>query len=288
MLAGGLGALLAGCSGSTGASPSSRSGGSVAGAPVLERYGAGDRQRGEWTFPRGTGSRLPVVMLVHGGFWQPAYGPDLERAVARAAAGLGLAVWNVDYRAADVDYPATFLDAAAALDHLPASRYVDRLDLDRLAVVGHSAGGHLALWLAGRAALPPGAPGVPTDRSPRVRLAVGQAPVADLVAAAEQQLGGGAVEALLDTTPGADPARYGVSSPQALLPVPTAGRPRLLLVHGTQDRVVPLAQSRGYLAAAQRTATPVTLREVTGAGHFDHLDPTSTALAPVWAELRRL
>ncbi len=283
-LAGGLGGLLAGCVGSDsgGRSPAGP------GAPTSEPYGGLSRQRGEWTFPQAGGSPLPVVMLVHGGYWQPGYGPDLERSVAAAAARRGLAVWNIDYRAADADYPATFLDAAAALDHLPVSGFADRLDLDRVAVVGHSAGGHLALWLASRAALPPGAPGAPEDGSPQVRLAVGQAPLADLVAAARQQLGGGAVESLLDTTPEADPDRYAVSSPQALLPLPAAGRPRLLLVHGTDDAVVPISQSRGYAAAARRSSTPVTLREVPGAGHLDHLDPTSDALRPVWAALRRL
>lgn len=280
MLAGALGVVLAGCSGST----SARTGAGT--ARHVERYGTEDRQRGEWTFPAGSDGRLPVVLLLHGGYWQPQYGPPLEHDVAAAAAGRGYAVWNADYRAADVDYPATFLDAAAALDHLPASRYAGRLDLGRVAVVGHSAGGHLALWLASRGSLPAGAPGAPRRESVRPRLVVGQAPVADLVSAAQQQLGGGAVETLMDGSPDDEPARYAVSSPQQLLPLPVAHRPRLLLVHGTADDVVPIGQSRGYAAAARAANTPATLRVVGGAGHFDHLDPAAPALRPVWAALR--
>lgn len=252
-----------------------------------ERYGSSARQYGRWAFPRRAGRR-PVVMLLHGGFWQPGYGPALEARVARSVADRGLVAWNVDYRAADAAYPATFLDAAAALDYLRSSRYADRLDLGRVAVVGHSAGGHLALWLASRSALPPGAPGRPGTAAVRPSLVVGQAPVADLVTAAEQGLGGDAVVDLLDATPVAEPGRYAVASPQALLPIPAAARPRLLLVHGSADRVVPPEQSRSYAAAARAAGTPVTLREVPAAGHFDHLDPAAAVWDPVWRALGSL
>ena len=245
---------------------------------VTESYGPGRRQYGEWTLPDGV-DPAPVVMLLHGGFWRPDYGPYLERRVALAAAIRGYAVWNVDYRASDVDYPATFLDAAAALDHLPSSRFADRLDLDRVAAVGHSAGGHLALWLASRSRLPTGAPGAPRPRSVAVRRAVGQAPVADLVKAAREGLGGLAAQLLLDGEPDDVPQRYTAGSPQALLPVEGV---RLLLVHGDSDVVVPVSQSRAYAAAAGPVAD---LQVLAGVGHFEHLDPGSGALDPVWAAL---
>ena len=245
---------------------------------MTEKYGTGERQYGEWTLPVGD-DRVAVVVLLHGGFWRPDYGPYLQRRVAMAAARRGYAVWNVDYRASDVDYPATFLDAAAALDHLPSSRLADRLDLGRVAVVGHSAGGHLALWLAGRPALSPAAPGAATSDSVRLRLAVGQAPVADLVAGFRNGLGGGAVEALLDATPAAEPQRYREGSPRTLLAVPGT---RVLLMHGDADDVVPVGQSRAYAAAGR---TGVDLQVLAGTGHFEHLDPGSGALDPVWAAL---
>lgn len=252
---------------------------------LTEAYGRGTRRYGEWSLPEGVGP-FPVVLLLHGGYWRPDFGPYLERRVATAAARRGFAVWNVDYRASDVDFPATFVDVAAALDHLPSSEHADRLDLDRVAAVGHSAGGHLALWLAGRPALPAGSLEGLRPATVRLGLAVGQAPVADLVAGARKGLGGGAVEALMDTIPQADPERYRACSPQSL---PAADGTKVLLVHGSADEVVPLSQSEGYVDAARgRPGADVRLQVVAGARHFDHLDPGSSALNPVWAALADL
>jgi pimeloyl-ACP methyl ester carboxylesterase len=154
-------------------------------------------------------------------------------------------------------------------------------------VVGHSAGGQLALWLAARSRLPSGAPGAVSAAADRVRvrLVVAQAPVADLVAAAEEQVGGSAVADLLDGSPSERPGRYAVSSPVALLPVDDGVR--VLLVHGDADDVVPLSQSRAYVAAAGHPAgsPDVRLEVVTGADHFAHLAPRSAAMRPVLSAL---
>ena len=131
-----------------------------------ERYGPGEHRYGEWTLPDGAGP-FPVLVLLHGGYWRGLR--PYTRARGRRGAG----------------------PAGRGLDHLPASRFADRLDVDRVATVGHSAGGHLALWLAGRPALPSDAPGAVTADSVRLRLAVGQAPVADLVAGFRDGLGSG-------------------------------------------------------------------------------------------------
>lgn len=262
------------------AGPAERPAGSI--GPEREAYGPQERAFGEWSLP-GDGDALPVVVLVHGGYWGPRFGPDLEDELAAELVRRGYAVWNVDYRASDEPWPATFVDAAAALDHLRDGRYTDRLDLDRVAVVGHSAGGQLALWLASRSSLPADAPGAPGPDAVEVALAVGQAPVADLVAAADQGLGGSATQALLDGTPAEVPDRYAVASPLALLP-PDRGTD-VLLVHGDDDEVVPLSQSRAYAGAA---GDRVELRVVPDVGHFEHLDPGSTALPPVYAALREL
>jgi acetyl esterase/lipase len=227
---------------------------------LVEPYGSGPLQRGEWWIPDGT-SPLPTVVLVHGGYWRPIYDRSLEDAVAADLCDRGYLVWNIDYAAADAPWPATLTDVAAAYDHLVTSA---RVDPERIAVVGHSAGGHLALWLASRR---------PAAGVPRPALAVAQAPVADLVTAAREALGSGAVLALVGGTPDEVPDRYAVADPAALLPtgVPT------VLIHGTADDTVPLGQSERYVAAA--TAAGDTSRLLTYAGgHYEHLDPASTAI----------
>ncbi|HEU4675383.1 MAG TPA: alpha/beta fold hydrolase [Motilibacteraceae bacterium] len=236
----------------------------------VERYGEDDpRQLGEWWLPRG--DSLPLVVLLHGGYWRPVYDLTLEHAVASALVARGFAVWNVDYRASDAPWPSTLLDVAAALDAVPASPVASRLDLARTAVVGHSAGGHLALWAASRGQLPADAPGAAPDVVPS--LVVAQAPVADLRLAAAQGLGGGAVLALLGGTPGQVPERYSVADPAQLLPTPA----RVVCVHGQDDDVVPLSQSEAYAAVARAAGVEVEVQVVPG-GHFEHLDPASSAM----------
>ena len=132
--------------------------------------------------------------------------------------------------------------------------------------MGHSAGGHLSLWLASRDRLPAGAPGAGVHVTPA--LAVPQAPVAALARGSALGLGGGAVDALLGGGPKQVPGRYAVADPLALIPSGV----RTVLVHGIDDATVPISQSEDYLAAA----TDCTLERVPG-GHFVHLDPTSEA-----------
>ena len=143
------------------------------------------------------------------------------------------------------------------------------LDLDRVTAIGHSAGGHLALWAAGRPS--------------RVRLsaAVSQAGLLDLREAARRNLSDGAVHELLGGSPEERPDRYDAASPIELVPldVPT------LLVHGTDDEVVPPEMSRAYARCAPHSCELV---EPAGTGHMEHLDPGSEAWRPVteWLEER--
>ena len=245
----------------------------------VEAYGALPRQIGEWWLPPDPApGRLPTVVLVHGGYWRAGFDLTLENAVAADLAERGFLVWNIDYRPSSAPYPATFVDAAAAYDHLAVGLFADRVDPERVSVVGHSAGGHLALWLASRENLPAGAPGAEV-RGPRPAVVVGQAPVASLVDGARLGLGGGAIQALLGGTPQEVPERYRVCDPVALQP--PAGE--VTCVHAPGDDLVPISQSRDYTALL---APDATLVEYAG-GHFEHLDPASEACEAMRAALRR-
>ncbi len=151
------------------------------------RYGPGPSQVAELHLPQ---SRpCPVVVLVHGGFWRVPYGRPLMAPLARGLAARGFAAWNIGYRRVGErggGWPGTFADAAAAVDALADLAREHGLDLDRVASVGHSAGGHLALWTAARPGLPDGAPGAPSRSwggGPRRCRRVGAGPLVRVSAA---------------------------------------------------------------------------------------------------------
>ncbi len=237
---------------------------------MLVRYGDDPNQVADLRVPT-NGTPLPVAVLIHGGFWQEPFKRDLMDGLAIDLADRGFATLNLEYRrvgASGGGWPETALDVAAGIDVLVELSGDYLLDLSRVVVVGHSAGGHLALWAAGRAQLPPGAPGA----LPAVRpaLAVSLAGVSDLEQADRTQLGGGAVAAFLgrnvDRT-----LLYPEASPKAMLPL---GTPQLL-VHGVEDQIVPLEQSESYVAAARSAGDEVELLRLAGAGHFVVIDERS-------------
>ena len=233
----------------------------------LHRYGTHRSQVAELSLPDGPGPH-PVVVLVHGGCWRQRYDRHLMDALAADLAARGWAAWNIEYRRVGLraggGWPETGADVAAAIDHL--AELDAPLDLARVAAVGHSAGGHLALWAAGR-------------EKARVLLAavVGQAAVSDLEVASEQGVCGGMVEQLVGGMPQQVPDRYRVASPARRLPL----RVPALLVHGDRDDTVPVQMSRDFAAAAG-----CDLAELAGDGHYEHLEPGSRAWATVveWLE----
>lgn len=206
---------------------------------------------------------LPVVVFVHGGFWQQAYGADLMAPLAADAVARGFVAANVEYRrvGGSGGWPTTFADVAAAVDVLAASS--GPLDLDRVVVVGHSAGGHLAAWAASRPAIPAGEVGA----APTVVAcaAVSQAGVVALARAAREGVGGTAVASLMGGGPEEVPERYAVGDPSALAPPPVP----VLLVHATEDVLVPVSQSEAYAEVAGDRAE---LSTVSG-DHFTVIDP---------------
>ena len=244
--------------------------------PAVHRYGPGPDQFLELTLPPG-GGPPPVVVVLHGGFWRADHGVELARPLAADLAAAGFAAVAVEYRrvGAGGGWPATLEDVAGALDALPGLPEADELDLAELAVVGHSAGGHLAAWAAARHRLPAGAPGA----GPRVRVgtAVLQAGVLDLERAAVQGMGTDAVRGFLGAGPAEAPDRYAVADPARLLPTGA----RVLCVHGAADTTVPPEQSERYAAAAARAGDAVEVRMVPG-DHMVLIDPDH----PSWRLVR--
>lgn len=245
-------------------------------APPARRIAYGDHpdQVGDLHLPAGEGNR-PVVILIHGGFWRLPWDRTLMTPLARDLAARGFAAWNVEYRRVGQEgggWPGTLEDVAAAADAVAG---LDGLDASRVVTVGHSAGGHLALWLAARHRIAVGQPGA----GPRVRpsAAVSQAGIADLVRGAAAGLGDGACVALLGGTPCEVPERYAAASPAAMLPL---GIPQLL-VHGALDVDVPPAQSRAYAEVARAAGDTAELVELPGASHLDLIDPGRAGWAAV-------
>jgi acetyl esterase/lipase len=246
------------------------------------RYGPDRSQRAELHLPAGDGPH-PVMVVIHGGSWRSRHGKVVMRGLVGDLVRRGWAAWNIEYRRVGNGggWPATFEDVAAAIDHL--TRVGATVDLARVCVLGHSAGGHLALWAASRGKLPAGAPGhVPGGPPVPLRRAIAQAGVGDL-AGAYRRWRGGAARALMGGAPEQLPDRYAVADPLALVP-PDAP---VLLVHGVLDEVVSIKLGRSYAAAARAAGGEVELVELAGhAGrHRAHLDPRGAAWAAVTRRL---
>ncbi len=245
-------------------------------------YGPHRSQRADLHLPVGPGPH-PVIVVIHGGSWSVRYGRIVMRGLVGDLVRRGWAAWNIEYRRIGNGggWPATFADVAAAIDLLPELRAP--LELDTVNVLGHSAGGHLALWAAGRERLPAGAPGY-IDGEPRVRLrrVIAQAGVCDL-AGAYRRWRGGAARALMGGGPDEVAERYAVGDPMRLLPLSMPA----LLVHGTLDETVSVELSRSYERAALAAGGDVEVVEIPGeAGrHRAHIDPRSQAWAAVTRRL---
>jgi acetyl esterase/lipase len=242
--------------------------------PIEHRYGPHSQQTADLHIARGPGSH-PVAVVLHGGYWQRPYGKLIMRPLCETLARRGWAAWNVEYRRLGREgggWPETFDDVALAIDHL-LELDDDRLDLDRVTALGHSAGGQLALWAGGRARFPDEAPGA----SPRVALR----DVLALGAVCDLRLAHNVAKLLLRGDEEEVPERWALANPMQLLPLPVP----VGLVHATNDETVPVIHSREYAKAAQAAGADVTLIEPRG-GHRDPINPGSAAwdAAANWLE----
>jgi acetyl esterase/lipase len=220
-------------------------------------YGEDANQFADLRLPRQSGPH-PVVIFIHGGFWRAMY--DLNHAghLCAAVTEAGFATWSLEYRRVGQPgggWPGTMEDVRSGALHLQRIARAHGLDLTHIVIVGHSAGGQLALWLAAQGILP------------AVRV-VALAAVSDLRRAAQLQLGGGIVEQYLAASPDRAPQRYRSSSPMQLLPIAVPQR----MIHGESDQVVPFEMSRDFTQASKNSK----LIAVANAGHFDLIDPRSS------------
>jgi acetyl esterase/lipase len=242
--------------------PTTRPSSATMGDVEVLTYGDDPEQKAELHRPAARSHG--VVVVLHGGFWRATYDLSLGRPLAESLARHGWTALNLEYRRAGNGggFPETFDDITAGIDLLAD---VDDLDTSRVITLGHSAGGHLAVWAAGRPKLDEvrwSQPRVP------VTAAVSQAGVLDLRTAVDDWLGGGAVEGFLGT----DPATIDLADPLARVPLDVP----VWCIHGRDDLQVPISQSQTYVKAARAAGARAALATVDG-DHFVLVDTTTSA-----------
>ncbi len=246
---------------------------------VVQKYGAGPLQFGELRLPKGK-EPFPVVVVIHGGCWTKGFATLRNTApIASELSKSGAATWNIEYRQpgeAGGGWPGTFRDWGAAVDHLRVLGKSYPLDLSRIAVIGHSAGAHAALWVAARNRLP--ADSEIRGLEPlRVHAAVaidGPGDLTGFVGFDAQVCGKPVIVPLMGGTPAEQPERYRQASPQSLLPL---GAPQFLVA----TAVLTSDKAKEYQKRGQEKGDHVEILAPTGAGHFEVIAPGNKAWSAV-------
>ena len=235
---------------------------------------------------------LPIVFFIHGGFWKTQY--DLSHAghLCRAfAENLGIAVINVEYRrigSSGGGWPFTFQDVGAAADFLPNVSEKYSLDYSRVVAMGHSAGGHLALWVAMRSRIQ-GRESVLFSKNERpfeFKVSICLAGVVNLKEAFRLNLSNGIVKDLIGGTPEEFPKRYAEASPFELLSIIPEGIPPMVLIHGVEDNIVPFCLSKEFVEKARYLGLEsARLVELEKTAHFELIDPKTKQFQIVESEI---
>jgi acetyl esterase/lipase len=238
-------------------------------------YGKDSSQFAELRFPKGKGP-FPLLFVVHGGFWQARYDLSHIGHLCAAFTSKGIITCNIEYRRIGNPgggWPGTFLDISLATRIVIETMSNDsRFDPALTAIIGHSAGGHLALWLVGSHRTSKDSP-LYNNQKLGIAGAISLAGVSDLRLAWRQKLGHGIVTRLMGGTPDEHSDRYDAGSPIELLPMGA----RHVLVHGAADDTVPVSQSEAFVQRAEKLGDRSTLVKLAGTGHFELIDPDSKA-----------
>lgn len=229
-------------------------------------YGSDSNQFIDLRLPAGKTKPHPLAINIHGGFWRAKYNLSHAGHLCAALTAKGLATANLEYRRVGNDggaWPGTFEDVRSAYQFLIQNAQKHNLDAHRVVVIGHSAGGQLALCL--------------TAHEPHVTAVISLAGVVDLQRAYQLHLSHDAVVEFLRGTPDEVPDHYREADPMQLSIVKASQ----WLIHGTADDVVPPPFSRDYVALKQRQRGKkpenAHLLEIPSADHFDLIDPSSEA-----------
>lgn len=249
-------------------------------------YGTSSNQVAELRIPK-TQELHPVAIIIHGGCWTSKFA-DLNNtaALADALRNIGFATWNVEYRRVDNvggGWPGTFQDIANAADYLRKIKDTYSLDLNRVIVIGHSAGGHLALWLAASEQLPKNSP-LYRENPLKLRGIISMGGVPDLAGFRSKQImqvcGNDVIAELLGHTESEINAHYKEASPIELLPL---GIPQIL-IYGTDDPVTPI-NIDNYVKCAKQDGSSIELIKIKHAGHHEYNVPNSVTWPTIkkWA-----
>ena len=246
-------------------------------------------QFGELFVPAGAGPHR-VVVLIHGGCWLAELpGVELMDYIAEDLRKRGYAVWSIEYRRVGADgggYSATFEDVGRGIDVLRTLAPEYHLDLTKVVVVGHSAGGQLALWAAARARLPKTSALYSPNPLP-IAGVVSLAGIDDLKAYRENRDGACGGPSVIDALTGAATRKddvYADTSPAAMLPIGV----KQVIVSGDLDPIVPPRFAHDYAVKAKAAGDSVTDIEIKDAGHFELIDPQSAAWPRIVAEIETL
>ncbi len=248
-------------------------------APAADQkiaYGGDEFQFGELRLPKTAGPH-PVAIVIHGGCWLSQYGLGYMGHVSAALTESGVATWNIEYRRVGNPgggWPGSFEDAAKAADYLREISGKYSLDLNRVVAVGHSAGGHLALLLGARPQFKKDNP-LYSPNPLRLQGVVSLAGITDL-----RRTGTACDKEVIMFTGGEakeKAAIYDQASPIVLLPLGVKQK----IVQGETDNIIPMAMATDYIEAAKKKNDRAELVAIEKAGHFEIVDPKSSAWTSV-------